>query len=122
MVINLSKFTRQRYVCLETFKRNGEGVRTPIWFVEENNAFYIWTMVKSGKVKRIRNNSRVRIVPSSITGRPKGAWVDAEARVATDSQAAHATELIKMKYGIQFWLASHLNKAERIVIEIREIT
>jgi hypothetical protein len=121
VTVSLSQFDGQHYISVETFKRNGDGVKTPVWFVEENNSFYIWTMAKSGKVRRIRNNPRVRIAPCSILGRPKGTWVDAEAHVAANNQAQRPAELIKKKYGIQFWLVSNLNRAERLIVEINEI-
>src|SRR5437868_1166645 len=55
----LARFDGQKYISLETFKKSGQGVRTPVWFVLHNSAFYAYTEADSGKVKRIRNNPRV---------------------------------------------------------------
>ena len=57
----LAPFDDQNYLSLETFKKTGRGVRTPVWFVVHNDAFYVYTEADSWKVKRIRNNPRVRV-------------------------------------------------------------
>ncbi len=48
---------------------NGTGVVTPVW-----GKLYVWTGADSWKVKRIRNNGRVRLVPSDARGNPEGEW------------------------------------------------
>ncbi len=73
------QFDNQQFVSLETFRKSGVGVKTPVWFVEEEDVFYVWTEVSSGKAKRIRNNGAVKIVPSTASGEPVGEWVDAQA-------------------------------------------
>ena len=50
-------------------------------------------------MKRIRNNPRVEIAPSTMRGRALGAYVPSTARVAADQDAAR--EAIRRKY----WLA-----------------
>ena len=39
----LAPFVGQKYVSIETFKKNGQGVKTPVWFVLHDNAFYVYT-------------------------------------------------------------------------------
>ena len=34
------KFTRQQYLNLETFRRNGESMKTPVWFVQDEKTLY----------------------------------------------------------------------------------
>ncbi len=48
-------FDHQSYLNLETFRKNGSGVKTPVWFVEDCGVLYLRTDAASGKVKRIRN-------------------------------------------------------------------
>jgi uncharacterized protein len=95
----LAPFRGEKYLNLETFRRNGRGVRTPLWFVEMDGALYARTPDDAGKIKRIRANSRARVVPSTGTGRPKGEWLEANARFAGPDEAARANELLKRKYG-----------------------
>src|SRR5215831_12993537 len=54
MTDKLNQFVGQRYMCLETYRRNGSPVRTPVWFVEHNGQLMFYTMAASGKAKRLR--------------------------------------------------------------------
>ena len=88
-----------KYIDLVTFRKTGVGVHTPVWFAEGDGRLYIFTNPKAGKIKRIRNNPRVEIAPSTMRGKPRGAYVAAMARMAADQQAGR--EAIRRKY----WLA-----------------
>ena len=57
----LAQFVNQSYLNLESFRRDGTPVQTPLWFAEDDGVFYIYTLANTGKVKRIRRNPRVRI-------------------------------------------------------------
>ena len=46
----------RKYISLTTFRKNGTGVATPVWFGEEDEKLYVMTLNKMGKMKRIRNN------------------------------------------------------------------
>lgn len=105
-------------MALETFKRNGEGVKTTVWFIEDGGKLYVWTPAITGKAKRIRNNPKVRVAPSSAGGKPKGEWVEAKARILNPPDNTHAAELIRKKYGLQFWLVNRLHGRNRVVIEL----
>lgn len=119
---SLKPFAKQQYLNLETFRKNGLGVPTPVWFAEEAGVIYIRTLDGSGKVKRIRNNDRVRIAPCDARGRRKGEWVEGEARLVTDGASADkANRLLDRKYGLvkkMFELANRLQKASWITIII----
>ena len=39
----LSQFQGEGVMSLETYRRNGEPVRTPVWFFEENRILYVHT-------------------------------------------------------------------------------
>jgi uncharacterized protein len=98
---DLDTFRREKYISLETFKKNGQGVKTPIWFaVSENGMIYAYTMAHSWKVKRIRNNPRVRIAPSDIRGNVKGTWIDGTARILEPGEPEFITgnKLLDRKY------------------------
>ena len=99
----LAQFKDQKYINLETFRKSGVGVKTPVWFVEDGGFFYVWTEAQSWKAKRIRNNGSVKVVPSKADGEPIGDWVDAKA-TADESDAAlnFTTKLMRKKYGLAF--------------------
>jgi hypothetical protein len=97
----LAAFAGQPYLNLESYRRDGRGVRTPLWFAEDGGALYTSTPAGSWKVKRIRRNPRVRIVPSTLSGNPLGEWVEATARLEEGPAAARTQELLIQKYGWQ---------------------
>jgi PPOX class probable F420-dependent enzyme len=107
----LTQFEKQQYLSIETFRKNGNSVRTPVWFVQEGEKLFIWTEASSGKVKRIRNNGSANIVPSKGDGTPVGEWLAASA-AADDCDAAiqHVKELMSRKYGFVFSIFELLGK------------
>ena len=45
----LAQFANARYISLETFRKTGVGVRTPVWFAQNGNLFYVYTLPDSGQ-------------------------------------------------------------------------
>ncbi len=95
----LEQFSEQKYVNLETYKKDNTPVKTPVWFVIDNGLVYIITRESTGKVKRLKNNQNVRIVPCSFNGETKNEWIKGKAQKITGSEADKAIELRKKKYG-----------------------
>ncbi|MGB8772453.1 MAG: hypothetical protein WCC92_22780 [Candidatus Korobacteraceae bacterium] len=125
----IGQFAKAKYLNLETFRKTGVGVRTPVWFaqdpappsrvalaqegmeepplsfrpdsspsqVEQEAVFYVYSLPDSGKVKRIRNNPKVRVAPCDLRGNLRGAWVDARARTCSSDEAAHGQDLLRRK-------------------------
>jgi len=94
-------FSKQKYLNLETFRKNGMGVRTPVWFVQEGDTLYVRTIADSGKVKRIRNNSLVNIAPCKMDGGLLSDWVKAVAREVKDQEVDRKVDkLLSKKYGL----------------------
>jgi len=116
----LARFRDQKYISLETFKKNGQGVKTPVWFVLHNDALYAYTKADSWKVKRIRNNPRVRVAVSNVLGDVKGEWVDATASIVDGDERRAADELLDRKYFLKviFNVLSRLNRHTRAMIRI----
>ncbi|MGH3555735.1 MAG: pyridoxamine 5'-phosphate oxidase family protein, partial [Mycobacterium sp.] len=61
-------FGKTRQIVLVTFKRSGEAVPSPINYGVADGKLDARTDASSGKVKRLRNNPRVVVVPSSLRG------------------------------------------------------
>ena len=95
----LSLFLDQKYVNLETYKKDGTPVRTPVWFMIDNDIVYVVTREKTGKVKRLKNNQNIRIVPCSFKGKPESEWIKGIAQKVTGEEAEKAIKLRKKKYG-----------------------
>jgi len=96
----LEQFLDQKYINLETYKKDGTSIRTPVWFVIDKNLIYVITRESTGKVKRLRNNQNVRIVPCSFKGEPKNEWVKGAAEKITGDEADKVIKLRKKKYGM----------------------
>lgn len=100
---NLKQFENQQYLNIETFRKSGVGVKTPVWFAQDGDILYIWTDPESGKAKRIRNNPGVKIVPCKAEGTPVGDWVPAKATIDDSPEGIeHTQNLFKKKYGMMF--------------------
>ena len=95
---NLAAFDSEKYLSIESFKKNGEGVKTPVWFVLHNGVFYVYTEADSWKVKRIRNNPRVRVAVCNVRGTVKGPWLDAKASIIEGDERRVADTLLDRKY------------------------
>ena len=95
----LSLFLDQKYVNLETYKKDGTPVRTPVWFMIDSDIVYVVTREKTGKVKRLKNNQNIRIVPCSFKGKPESEWIKGIAQKVTGEEAEKAIKLRKKKYG-----------------------
>ena len=95
----IAQFAGAKYLNLETFRKTGVGVPTPVWFARDvlRNAptitvFYIYSEADAGKVKRIRNNPKVQVAPCTMRGDVRGAWIDGRARICEDDEAAHGQQ------------------------------
>ena len=99
----LDVFARKKYLNLETFRRSGESMKTPVWFVQDGETLYVRTVADSGKVKRIRNNGQVNIVPCRMDGSVSGSgsWIPALAREIQDVEIDQKVDrLLDKKYGL----------------------
>jgi uncharacterized protein len=118
----ISQFLNQKYINLETYRKNGQAVQTPVWFAIEDSMIYVRTDNNSGKIKRARNNPHVRITPSNVRGQPKGEWIDGEIRIASTTESERANQLLSQKYGLQGKIIRMVNKIRKtrpIVISIQ---
>ena len=119
----LKQFEGKAFLNLETFRKNGNGVKTPVWFTLEGETLYVRTIAGSGKVKRVRNNGTSRIVPCEANGTPIGEWVPARAVEVTDEQTAELVRcLLEKKYGVAqvraFAAATALRREKYTVLKI----
>lgn len=109
-----SRFEGEKVISLETYRRNGEPVRTPVWFLEENGILYVHTDDSTGKVKRIRRNPKVRVAPSHFGGKPKGEYVEARAELETSpGTVERCHSQIYKKYGLQGTFTKFLQRFSR---------
>ena len=109
------------YVSVESYRKSGVPVRTPVWITADGGKLYCWTLTDTGKVKRIRANSAVRLAKCDAQGKLEDEWVTAQARIL-DSQTALNAQLrrLRAKYGwkyLAYRLISVLRRAPTTAIE-----
>ena len=106
-----------KYASITTFKKDGTGVRTPIWFAEKDGKLYFMTRNDSWKYKRIRNNPRVTVAPCSVRGKVTGPDFPGRARVLPQAEWNAARKVLRHKYWLMY-LPTWSSKNELLEIEL----
>ena len=90
------------------------------WRVLRNDALYVYTEADSWKVKRIRNNPRVRVAVCNVRGKVKGPWLDATASIVEGDERLAADRLLDRKYFLKklFNFLTRINRHKRAMIKI----
>jgi len=114
-------FESEKYIVLETLKKNGKSVKTPVWFVEQDDLVWVVTRKFTGKVKRIKNNNQVKLAPSNFSGKPKGNWLSGIAQIVEGDMAHKIIQQRNKKYGLIAKLIGFFSakKGDYVVISIR---
>lgn len=95
-------FADDRYISLETFRKDGTGVKTPVWAAPLDATLVVFSEGSSYKVKRLRRDPRVRVAACDVRGNVRGAWVEGTGKVIEDpAHIARALEALRKKYGFQ---------------------
>jgi len=96
----LEQFQNKEYIRLETVKKNGQVIPTPVWFVVEEDTLFVRSYANSGKVKRMRNNPHVRVTPSDAVGKPQGVTFEGTAIRANGDTEIQISQQLYRKYGL----------------------
>lgn len=94
----LSSLRDQWAVRLTTYRRDGTPVSTPVNVAVDGNRVYFRTYEQAGKFKRMRNNSRVDVAPSTFRGEATGPSIGARVRLLAGDEDARAARLIDAKH------------------------
>jgi hypothetical protein len=87
-----------KYVSITTYRRDGTGVSTPVWFVSEGGQLLVVTETGSGKVKRIGRNPFVTVAACSARGRLHGRPSPAIADLLPPTEVERVKRLMGRKY------------------------
>ena len=117
----LDELKSQKYISLESYRKNNQPIRTPVWFVVENDLIVIVTRELTGKVKRIRNNQQVKIATCTMRGKITGKWISGIAKFLPDVQTDNVVKLRDKKYGIAAKIAKFAtrNKGDFVAFTIK---
>ena len=120
----LSALDRERYVSLETFRKTGRAVATPVWFALAGDRFYVFSEADAGKIKRLRNDPRVRLSACNVRGRVHGEPFAGRAVRRDDAETIErAYAALRAKYGWQMRAADFFSRLagridHRAILEI----
>lgn len=92
----------EQYISLTTFRRNGNAVPTPVWFLQRDGKIFVKTSSITGKVKRIRHNEHVTFAACDARGAVHGDVYHGKAQLH-DGSSALAQEIdaaMTKKYGL----------------------
>lgn len=83
----LAPLRTSRVALLTSFRRNGQGVGTPVSITVAEDRAYFTTWSKTAKVRRIANNPQVTLAPCTRMGKVLGDTVACTARRLTEDEA-----------------------------------
>ncbi|MGW2013635.1 PPOX class F420-dependent oxidoreductase [Streptomyces sp. NPDC001927] len=97
---------RGRYVSLTTFRKNGTGVPTPVWYAVEGDELYAYSRADAWKVKRLRNDPRAVVAVCDVRGNVSEGAVRLEGtgRLLEGEELRRVRKLLSRKYTWQYWL------------------
>ncbi len=85
---------------LVTYRRDGTPVPTPVWAAPGGEGrLYVRSERDSGKLKRLRNDSRLLVAPCTVRGEPLGAPFEAHARILAPAEEHFAECALAARYG-----------------------
>lgn len=87
-----------KYIQLTTFRRDGTPVATPVHIVVDGDTAYFRTWDTTGKAKRLRHTSGVRVAPATFRGRPLGQAFPAQAQLLAGAESEQAASLLARKH------------------------
>jgi PPOX class probable F420-dependent enzyme len=102
-----------KYLSLTTFKKDGSAVATPVWVARDGDELVVITDATSGKARRIRNNSSVRLAPCDMRGQVTGSSVDGSAQLTDSTGTKSVAAQVKRKYGLAFSAIGWMEKLRR---------
>lgn len=90
-----------KYLGLTTFKRDGRGVTTPVWFVPNDGRLLVETDADSYKVRRIRRQPVVTVGLCTARGGMRQLPVPAHAELLPDEEIPRVEALMARKYRVE---------------------
>jgi PPOX class probable F420-dependent enzyme len=94
----ISDVQDSKCLSLTTFKRDGSGVSTPVWFNVIGDKIYVTTDLKAWKIRRAINNPRVQFAVCTQRGRVTGQAHTGTARILAPHELPAVLAAKKRRY------------------------
>ena len=105
----------EKYLSLETFKRDGTGVKTPVWFAHDGASLVYMTDGRSWRCKRLRRNDACKVaacdIRGGIRGGVRGTWFDGVCHPIDGAEAEAAEAQLVKKYWVAMRIGTVLSRA-----------
>ncbi|MGW0158735.1 PPOX class F420-dependent oxidoreductase [Mycobacterium sp. NPDC003323] len=98
---DLSALRSSRYAMLRTYRRDGEPVDTPIWFVLEGRTVLFRSKI-GPKTRRLQAHPDVRLAICDHRGNKVGDFMPGRARMLAGDDAQRANTALHRRYGWQW--------------------
>jgi PPOX class probable F420-dependent enzyme len=99
---SLEPFRSAKYMSLTSYRKDGSGVPTTVWFAIEDDRLLMRTDSESYKVKRMRTNPAVTVAPSTARGEVKGDAHPGEAKELPASEGKRISRIYLRRYPIGY--------------------
>lgn len=111
-------------LSLRTFRKDETFVDTPVWVVDVDGRFCMYTDGRSYKAKRLRRNPRVEVAACDVWGKLLGPRYEGVCRFVEDpDERSRIFALIRKKYHIHSFMSDFGSRLtgrmkHRVVLEI----
>jgi uncharacterized protein len=90
-----------RHCLVVTFKRSGEPVPTPVWFVLTDDGRIVFRSESpTAKIRRLRNDPHVRVGPCNVRAKPLGPMAEASGRVLEGEESARGEAALRDSWAL----------------------
>lgn len=96
----LVPFVRQKTIRLTTFRKDGTAGTSPVSIAVDGERAYFRTYERAIKARRIRRNPNVEFGAATMSGKPIGPMLSAQARLLEGAEYRHAARLLRRKYPV----------------------
>ena len=96
----LIPFVRQKTIRLTTFRKDGTAGTSPVSIAVDGDRAYFRTYERAIKARRIGRNPNVEFGSATMSGKPIGPMLPAQARLLQGAEYRQAARLLRRKYPV----------------------
>jgi PPOX class probable F420-dependent enzyme len=98
---SVSELSGHHFCSIVSWRRDGRGVPTPVWFAISGPRIVFRSAASDGKIKRIRREGEVLVCPCSLRGHPLGPAMAGRARLLDEAEWPVAEAALRARYGAE---------------------